>query len=109
MATNNGDLPGYPTNIKVYGPINTPTITNSRTGEFITVDYNVADGSVLTIAYDSNSLTVDVDGTSVLNKVTSTSTYFKLKPGGNNITLDGTTFSSGAYVVVTYRSTWPLS
>jgi hypothetical protein len=45
-----------------------------------------------------------------LSGAASTSTFFKLKPGGNNITLTGTSFSSGAYVVVTYyQGYWPLS
>lgn len=110
VATNSGDLPGYPLYIKVYGPINTPTVTNAATGEFITVNTNVASGSVLTIAYTKDSLSVDVDGVSVLNDVTSTSTYFLLHPGSNNITLTGSAFSSGAYVVVQYyQGYWPLS
>lgn len=110
LATNTGDLSGYPISIKVYGPINVPTITNSTTGEFITVNTNVASGSILTIAYDKDSLSADVDGVSVLNLVTSSSTFFKLKPGGNNITLNGSSFSSGAYVEVKYyQGYWPLS
>ncbi len=110
VATNTGDLPGYPIYIKVYGPINVPTVTNATTGEFITVNTNVANGSILTIAYDKDSLSVDVDGVSVLNQVTSSSTYFKLKPGGNNITLQGQSFGSGAYVVMNYyQGYWPLS
>lgn len=108
-AINAGDVPGYPVSIKVYGPINTPTITNSTTGEFITVSTNVTLGSILTVAYNKETLTVDVDGNSVLNNVTDDSTYFKLRPGGNNITLSGSAFSSGAYVEVLYYSTWPLS
>lgn len=110
VATNAGDLPGYPISIKVHGAINTPTITNAATGEYITVNTNVANGSILTIAYDKNELTVDVDGVSVLNQVTAASSFFKLQPGGNNITLTGSSFSSGAYVVLTYYSGyWPLS
>lgn len=110
VATNTGDLPGYPISIKVYGPINVPTITNALTGEFITVNTNVAGGSILTIAYDKDSLSVDVNGVSVLNQVTAASTYFKIKPGGNNITLSGGAFSSGAYVELKYyQGYWPLS
>lgn len=108
-AMNNGDLPGYPTYIKVYGPINSPTITNTTTGEFITVNTNVSAGSVLTVAYTKETLSVDVDGVQVMNLVTSNSTYFKLRPGGNTITLTGSSFSSGAYVSMSYYSTWPLS
>lgn len=109
VATNSGDLPGYPASIKVYGPINTPTITNSTTGEYITVNTNVSNGSILTIAYDKNSLTADVDGVSVLSSVTAASTFFKLQPGANILTLTGSAFSSGAYLTVNYYWTWPLS
>lgn len=109
VATNNGDLSSYPVSIKVHGPINNPTITNSTTGEFITVNTNVALNSILTVAYSKETLTADVDGVSVLNNVTTASTFFKLITGANNITLNGSSFSSGAYVEVVYYSTWPLS
>lgn len=109
VATNNGDLDGFPTSIQVFGPINNPTITNALTGEFITLNANVSFGSILTIAYDKDSLSVDVDGVPALSNITASSTFFKLKPGANNITLTGSAFSSGAYVEVAYYSTWPLS
>ena len=110
VAHNSGNLDGYPLSITVHGAINVPTITNAATGEFITVNTNVASNSVLTITYDKDTLTADVDGTSVLHLVTAASTFFKLKPGDNNITLSGTSFSSGAYVTVNYYTGyWPLS
>ena len=110
VASNIGDLDGYPTSIKVYGPVNTPTVTNTKTGEYITVSTNVAANSILTIAYDKDSLSVDVDGVSVLNKVSATSTYFKLKPGGNVINLTGQTVNSNSYATVSYyNGYWPLS
>lgn len=109
-ATNNGDLDGYPLSIKVYGPINNPTVTNTTTGEYITINTNIASNSILSIEYGKDSLTVDVDGVSKLNDVTSDSTYFKLKPGGNAIELKGSSFSSGAYVELKYyKGYWPLS
>jgi hypothetical protein len=110
VATNNGDLDGYPIYIKVYGPINSPKISNTTTGEYIQVNTNVASGSILTITYGKDFLTADVDGVSVLSDVTSDSTYFKLKPGGNTIELTGSAFSSGAYVELNYyKGYWPLS
>jgi hypothetical protein len=110
IATNNGDLATYPASIQVYGPINTPTITNTTTGESITVSTNLSTASnILTLTYDKDTLTVDVDGNSVLGNVTATSTFFKLQPGANIITLTGASFSSGAYVVVNYYDAWPLS
>jgi hypothetical protein len=110
VANNSGDSEGYPISIKVYGPINNPTITNTATGEYITVNTNVLLNSILTIAYDADSLSVDVDGVSVLSSVSASSTFFKLQPGANNITLNGSSFSSGAYVTLSYYSGyWPLS
>lgn len=109
-ATNGGDLDGYPIYIKVYGPVSSPRISNTTTGEYIQVNTNVLLNSILTIAYGKDFLTADVNGVSVLNKVTSDSTYFKLQPGGNTIELTGSSFSSGAYVVMNYyKGYWPLS
>lgn len=109
-ATNSGDLDGYPISIKVYGPISSPKISNTTTGEYIQINTNVADNSILTIKYSKDSLTADVDGTSVLNKATSDTTWFKLQPGGNALELSGSSISSGAYVEAKYyNGYWPLS
>lgn len=110
VAINAGDLPYYPSSIQVVGPVNSPTITNTTTGEFITVATNLSSSSdVLSITYDKDSLSVTVNGVSVLSSVSASSTFFKLEPGNNIITLTGSSLSSGAYVVVNYRDTWPLS
>lgn len=108
-ATNSGDKPAYPASITVYGPVNTPKITNGTTGEYIEVSTNVGSGQILNIAYDADTLIVTLDGVSKLNLVTSTSTYFKLRPGPNPITLSGSSISTGAYAVVNYRDAYPLS
>lgn len=109
-ATNNGDLDGFPIWIKVYGPVNSPKIANTTTGEYIQINTNIADGSVLTIKYDKSSLSADVDGVSVLSKAVADTTWFKLQPGGNQIELSGSSVGSGAYVEVRYYSGyWPLS
>lgn len=109
-ATNSGTIPVYPSSIVIHGPINNPTVTNTSTGEYITVSQNLSSSSnVLTITYDKDSLSIDLDGNSVLSSVTSASTYFKLQPGANTITLTGSTISSGAYVVVNYYDAYALS
>lgn len=108
-ATNSGDLPTYPIGINVYGPVNSPKISNTATGEYIEVTTNVGADEVLSIAYDKDSLSVTKEGVSVLHLVTDNSTYFKLQPGGNPIQLTGSSISDGAYVTVTYRDAWPLS
>lgn len=109
VAINNGDVPGYPASITVVGPINNPTITNTTTGEYITVSTNLATSSdVLVITYDKDTLSVTSNGVSVLSNVTTASTYFKLEPGDNTITLTGSTIGSGAYVSVAYYDSWSL-
>jgi hypothetical protein len=108
-VTNDGDWPSYPS-FSVVGPINVPKITNTTTGEYIEINTNLNSSSdVLTINYDADSLTVEVNGTSVIGSLTSGSTYFKIQPGINNLTLSGSSVGSGAYATVSINSAWPLS
>lgn len=107
--SNDGTIGTYPT-ITVYGPINQPRITNTTTGEYLEFNTNLGSSSnVLRIIYDQDSLTAEVDGNSVINTQTSGSTYFKLVPGINNLTLSGATVGSGTYATVTAQSAWPLA
>lgn len=107
-ATNSGDIPVYPVSVLVNGPVNSPIVTNETTGDFILVTTNLATSSnVLRINYGKDFLTVEKDGVSVLDQASGT--FFKLQPGGNEISLSGSSIGSGAYVEVTYRSGWPLS
>lgn len=109
-ADNAGDLDINPVSIVVSGPVNSPKITNTTTGEFIQVNANLASTSnFLRISYTKDSLSVEVDGVSVLNDVTTDSTYFKLQPGGNDLELNGSSVGSGAYLQVSYRDGFPLS
>lgn len=109
-ANNIGDLPVYPVGIQIFGPVNSPKVTNESTGEYIELSgVNLAtDANVVTIAYDKDSLRVEKDGVSVINSVTSGSTFFKLRPGGNVISLTGSSIDDDAYCVLSYRSGWPL-
>lgn len=108
-ATNYGDLPAYPIAIAIHGPINTPRITNTSTGEYIEVASNLAtSGNTLAISYDKDSLRVELDGVSVISQVSATSTYWKLQPGDNVISLSGSSVGTGAYATLTYHSAWPL-
>jgi len=108
-AINDGDSPAYPISITVTGPVNSPKITNTATGEYIEVARNIGAAETLAIAYDKDTLIVTHQGVSVLNLVTSTSTYFKLRPGSNPIALSGSSISDGARAVVAFRNAYPLS
>lgn len=109
-AQNVGDLPVYPIGIRIYGPVNSPKVTNETTGEYIELSgVNLATtANSVNIAYDKDSLIVTADGTSRINSVTSGSTFFKLRPGSNVISLTGSSISDDAYCELTYRSGWPL-
>lgn len=110
VADNDGDLKTFPVSINIYGPVNSPKITNTTSGEFIEVTTNLASVSnQLVIAYDKDSLRVERDGSSVLSQVTAASTFFKIQPGENIIQLTGSSISSTAYATMSYRSAWPLA
>lgn len=109
-ANNIGDIPVYPLSISIFGPVNSPKITNTTTGEFIQVNCNLATSSNnLLIVYDKDSLSVELDGVSQLNNVTDASTYFKIQPGSNSFQLTGSSISNGAYALVSFYDGWPLS
>jgi hypothetical protein len=109
-ATNLGTVPTYPQSIDVYGPVNTPVITNTRTGEFLKVAVNLTSPSDhLQIQYNKDYLSVTFNGVNNLRNVSSDSTYFKIKPGGNGISLTGSTIASGSYATVTYYDGYSLA
>lgn len=109
-ANNVGDLPIYPSSIIINGPVSNPKITNTTTGEYIQVNTNLATSSnTLTIIYDKDSLSVERDGVSVLNLVTSESTYFKIPPGSNIFSLTGSSISDDARAIVSFYDGWSLS
>lgn len=106
---NTGDLATFPT-ITVYGPVTTPRITNSTTGEYIEVGVTLATSSdSLIITYDQDSLSFTQAGNTVLSNLTSTSTLFKLRTGTNNLSFSGATVGAGAYATVSTYPAWSLS
>jgi hypothetical protein len=109
-ANNEGDLAIYPIGITVVGPVNSPKITNTTTGEFIQINANLSTTSnILRISYDKDSLSAEVDGVSVLNDEVSGTTWFKIQPGGNDLQLTGSSIGSGAYMQLSFRDGYPLS
>lgn len=108
-ANNEGDVRTFPVSINIHGPVNSPIITNTTTGEYIQVAVNLSSVlNELVIAYDKDSLVVELDGISVINQVTSTSTWFKLFPGSNVISLSGSSISTGAYATLSYYDAYGL-
>jgi hypothetical protein len=109
-AQNNGTLPGYPASIQIHGPVNVPKITNGATGEFIKVNVNMTSiTDILTLTYDKDTLSIDLNGTSEIQNLSSDSTLWKVHPGANVISLTGTSVSTNAYAVVNFYDTYPLA
>jgi hypothetical protein len=99
-VTNTGNVAIYP-KIVLTNVMTNPTITNSTTGQFFTLQgLTTVAGDVVTI--DMLNRTVLLNGGSVLAYMTSTSSWWPLLPGGNSISL--TTVSSGD--TVTANVTW---
>lgn len=109
-CNNIGTEPTDPISISVIGPITNPVITNSATGQFIEVDVTLASSSdQLLIEYSGDSLSITLNGVSVLQYVTAASTYWKIQPGDNIIQLTGSVVSDGAFAEVNYYDTWALA
>lgn len=108
-ANNIGLTPSYPNAITVIGPVTNPTITNSATGESITVNVTLSSPSdVLLIQYSKDNFMITKNGVNVANLLTASSVLFKIHPGDNNITLTGG-LSTGAYCTVQYYDSWSLA
>jgi len=108
-ANNIGDIPAYPVAINIYGPVNTPRITNTTTGEYLEVTVNLSTSSNnLSIAYDKDSLSVLLDGVNVIKQVTTASKYFRIPPGSNIFQLSGSSIGSSSYAVITYYDAYSL-
>ncbi len=108
-ANNTGDVAVYPISINIHGPVNVPKITNTTTGEYIQISANLASASnELVIAYDKDSLSVELDGVSVLSSVSTNSTWFKVQPGSNIFQLSGSSISDDAYATVSFYSGFGL-
>lgn len=108
--TNSGDMDIYPT-ITITGPITTPRITNSTTGEYMefTAVTLASTSDTLIITYDQDSTSMSQAGVTKMSSLTSTSTLFKLQPGINTLALTGATVGSGTTAAVSAFPAWPLA
>jgi hypothetical protein len=109
-ASNVGSVPTYPQSIDVYGPVTNPVVTNNTTGESFQVNC-VLNSSTdhLQIQYNKDYINVILNGANQMQNVTNASTYFKIHPGDNVITLSGSSISSGAYATVDYYDGYSLA
>lgn len=109
-AENQGDAPAYPEVITIVGPVNRPRLTDQLTGEYIEVDANLLTPvDQLIIRYGPDNVSVEVNGVSYYNKVSTSSIFFKIPPGLNNFNLTGSSIGAGASARLSFYDAWPLS
>lgn len=110
VAFNAGTVPVYPQSVDVYGPCTNPVVTNGATGEHLQVNCTLSSPTDhLQIQYAKDYLAVTVNGISNLQNVTTDSTYFKLQPNANVISLTGSSISSGAYATINFYDGFSLA
>ena len=109
-ARNVGTVPTYPVSVDVYGPVTDPIVSNAATGESIKVICTLSSSADhLQIQYGKDYLSVTVNGVNNQQNVGSGSTYFKIQPGDNVISLTGSSISSGAYATVAFYDGYSLA
>jgi len=109
-AQNVGTVPIYPQSVDIYGPVTNPKITNTATGEYIQINCTLSSvADHLQIQYGKDYLGVYLNGNSQLQNKTTDSTFFKIHPGNNNLSLTGSSISSGSYATVAYYDGYSLA
>jgi phage-related protein len=107
---NTGGISVFPSEIKIYGPCNGPSVENTTDGKgiYFTSDVVLLANEYLTINPSQGTcIKTDINGTqtSVANYLTSASVYWQLLSGNNTITFSAQTMTSGAYAVVSANIT----
>jgi hypothetical protein len=102
--TNNGYVTTYPT-ISITGPALNPTVGNVTTGQYITVNYALANTDTLVI--DLNQKLVTLNGTSARNLLAGNSQWFGAPVGTTYFYFTANTYTVGTTAAtVTYASAY---
>lgn len=102
--TNSGNWTTYPV-ITITGPALNPTIGNITTGQYITVNYGLANTDTLVIDLDQKLITLN--GNSARNLIAGNSQWFGAPPGTSNFYFTANTYTIGTTAAsVVYRSAW---
>lgn len=106
-VTTNGTSEAWPT-ITITGPITTPTLTNRTLGLTLRFIYSLAAGERLVIDTDPRRRTIRLNDQA--NRYSAldwtTSTWWPLAPGANELLLGASSYSSGSSIVVAWRDAW---
>lgn len=102
QATNAGSFP-TPVTFRVDGPVQNPRIRNETLGRELRLALTVASGDY--VVFDSESRTVLLNGTASRYSSLTSSEWFDLEPGVNDITFLGATTAAGT-LSASWRSAW---
>jgi len=90
-----------------YGSISSPTVTNTLTGEYITVTQSMSLGDVVTIdtTAGQRSVTLTHNGTTtnIINKLDPTSTWLQLEIGENMFEQTAAMHGENVVTTITYK------
>lgn len=105
--TNNGDAP-MPLQIEIPGPVDTPSITNETTGEFIKVKTPILASEVMLIdtRFGHVSVVIHSDDGSQRNAfhyIDLNSTFFQLQPGENFLRFSAEVENDTANTTIRYK------
>lgn len=99
LITNNGTVPTYPV-INLTGTFNSPTVRNLTTGEFVTINRNFTNSTVI---IDMKNRVITQNGVTVASYRTTDSTWWALQAGENRIILETTSSTNTDYGMVRYK------
>lgn len=101
-VSNDGNYPVSP-RILIYGPVDTPKVTNLDTGEILQVNLTLAPGEWIDLDLDRH--TAMLNGTSSRRGYV-TGQWFSLTPGDNLIAFNAPTYNASAEIQVVWRDAW---
>lgn len=102
-CNNAGNMGAFPV-ITIAGPVTHPLITLSETGEFIDLDYTIAEGDTVTIRCDPELKSCKLgDDTNLAGYVSKTSAYFDLERGSNTVQISASAGNTGLCTVKWYN------
>lgn len=102
-VTNNGWATTNPT-ITVVGPVTNPSITNTTTGQYLTV--NVTIGSSDSLVFDLENKNITLNGSSARNLLATGSQWFGAPSGTTQFSFSGVSGSSGTTATIVYRNAY---
>jgi hypothetical protein len=107
-CTNAGNFPTRPV-ITITGPssgtVDNPRLENVTTGEVLQINYSLAAGSTLVIDFDERTI-LEGGTASRYYALDSSSRWWELQPGDNEIRFNANAFVSGSTATIEWRSAW---